>query len=93
MPSRFRLPSSALHHVGALVLRIGLGLGGQDDLVALALQRFADRILGKAAAIAFGRIEVVDAPLERVPHQRRVDELAEPKEMSDTFSPVSAERT
>ena len=64
-----------VYHVGAKALKAGVdlvehgaafiavygGLGGEEDAVAAALQELADQLLGLAAAVAAGRVEVIDA--------------------------------
>ena len=62
-----------LHHVPPGFGGTRLGLGRQDDLLALALQRLADRLLGVAPAVALGGVEVVHAPRQGVADQRRVE--------------------
>ena len=57
------------HHRRPALARTGVGLGGDEHLVALAPERVADGDLGIAATIALRGVEVVDAAVQRVQHQ------------------------
>ena len=57
------------HYRSAAVVRARHRLRGQEDLVALALERVADRGLGFAVAVSIGRVEVVDPAIVGVAHE------------------------
>ena len=54
------------HHLWLTGVEVKLALTGQEDLITLALQRFADRLLRTAAGVALSGIKIINATGERL---------------------------
>ena len=67
------------HHLAPRLAAPRLVLRREDVAIAFTLQRFADRFLGPAAAIALGGIEVGDAAARGVANERRIGRSAGPE--------------
>jgi hypothetical protein len=68
------------HQIRARLFGTRHDLAGQDHLVANALQGPAQGLLGASALVALGGVEVGDAPVEDVAHERLVARERAPAE-------------